>query len=97
VLVSLVTKNCYNPCHSGQWATIAVEAEELVAAIKARVETKSNSNAAKNSAVTPKQSGKKISPTVSGKAEDKTAHKTAKLFNTNSTYVNQAAVARKAG
>jgi hypothetical protein len=87
--------------NSGQWSCIATEAEALLNEIRNSAEqlankkrseaAKGNSNAAKNSAVTPKQSGKKISPTVSGKAEDKTAHKTAKLFNTNSTYVKQAA------
>lgn len=102
--------------NSGQWATIAVEAEELVGAIREAVEKEANEKrrkAAKTIAESAKsnkeraqfeeastrgfdenhgrQSGKFFSPTSSEKEKDKTAHRTAKLFNTNRTYVNQAA------
>lgn len=92
--------------NSGQWATIAVEAEELVNAIKKHVEAESNrkrqlsaegNKNAKKTIDDEKQSGQKIVPTVkadqkaTGKIEDKAAHKTAELFSTNRTYVNQAA------
>lgn len=86
--------------NSGQWACIAVEAEDLIEAIRKEVARKAsdkrssagagNCNAVKSIELKQKQSGQKIVPTVSGKIEDKTAHKTAELFNTNRTYVNQA-------
>lgn len=86
--------------NSGQWSCIAVEAEELVKAIRKEAEALANlkrsvaaiGNANANKEYDPKrkQSGQKIVPTVSGKVEDKTAYKTAELFNTNRTYVNQA-------
>lgn len=102
--------------NSGQWATIAVEAEDLVTTIRDHVKKQANEKrrrAAKTIAESAKgnkereqfkeastrgfdenhsrQSGQKIVPTVSGRVEDKTATKAAKLFNTNRTYVNQAA------
>lgn len=83
--------------NSGQWATIAVESDELIAKVRARVEKDRRSQQKVSRAATEaaKKSGevvgKKISPQpLSGKEEDKSAHKAAKLFNTNRTYVNQA-------
>lgn len=86
---------------SGQWSCIAVEAEDLIKAIrqealilanmKRSVSAVGNTNASKEPEFKQKQSGQKIVPSVSGRVENKTAHKTAELFNTNRTYVNQAA------
>ncbi len=66
--------------NSGQWACIAVEAEELIAAIQADVETKRRE---KISEARTNETGQKIVPSQSSKSEDKTAHKAAELFNTN--------------
>jgi hypothetical protein len=104
--------------NSGQWATIAVEADELVSAIRAKVSENRGGRpkrdqlvdavaiAVKDGKVRPLSAGafiedfdrngggkpgKKISQVSE---EQKTAHKTAELFNTNRTYVNQAAKLR---
>lgn len=113
--------------NSGQWATIAVEAEDLIAAIREEVEkarrekigisrswasqqqiydengqlvfrpSKEQMDAArKTQADRWSETGQKIAPSATGKIEDKTAHKTAELFNTNRTYVNQAAKIKQA-
>lgn len=84
--------------NSGQWATIAAEAEELIAAIsesvgKERVE-KQKENAANQHT---KPSDKKLSE---GKKADEHANttptKAAELFNTNRTYVNNAVKMKEA-
>jgi hypothetical protein len=94
--------------NSGQWATIAVEAEDLVSAIRKGVEAAANKKRSEankkigNAIGREKESDRKPEPVGSGKGstqkiaptckdERATAHKTAKLFNTNRTYVNQAA------
>lgn len=67
--------------NSGQWATIAVEAEDIMAAIKADAEKR-------------KKAGKPdLRQKIAEGSPDmrKTAHEAAELFNTNRTYVNQAA------
>jgi hypothetical protein len=81
--------------NSGQWATIAVEAEELIAAIKDQVKKDANK---KRSEATKKQragNDKKLSAPVAEQKQSEhsetTPTKAAKLFNTNRTYVNQAA------
>jgi hypothetical protein len=86
--------------NSGQWATIAAEAEELIAVIaadaeKARREKISENNGQKQK---PKETtGKKISPSSSdSKEEGKTAAKVAEVFNTNSTYVKNAVKMKEA-
>lgn len=88
--------------NSGQWATIAIESDELVARVRKRVESdglakrtgrprkETSGQKAVRAIESLEKSGKIISPTFP-KEESKTAHKTAKLFNTNRTYVNQAA------
>jgi hypothetical protein len=86
--------------NSGQWATIAAEAEELMGAIAEAVQKERREKIAKategnNRAAIEKQTGKKISPSVS-KGEDKTAHKVAEVFNTNSTYVKNAVKMKEA-
>lgn len=86
--------------NSGQWATIAAEAEELIAAIAESVEKERREKIAKSTegnkrAAAEKQTGQKIVPSES-KAEDKTAQKAAELFNTNRTYVNNAVKMKEA-
>lgn len=80
--------------NSGQWACIAVEAEDLIEAIRKEVEKQRRAKQAETRERTEKEKeamGKKISPQLRySKEQDKTAHKTAELFNTNRTYVNQA-------
>ena len=74
---------------SAQWATIGVEAEEVMSAIaeeaKARQVRKPSDSV-----------GQIIVPQASGKTEDKTATKAAEIFGTNRTYINQAAKIQKA-
>ena len=89
--------------YSGQWSCIAVEAEDLIKAIRLEVERQRREHISsarmavaaieaieeKNeSKITPNETGKKISQS---QEQSRTAHKTAELFNTNRTYVNQAA------
>jgi hypothetical protein len=64
--------------NKGQWATIAVEAEDIVAAFKKEAEDR-------------RKAGTKLSQGASCAQERKTAHKTAEIFNTSGTYVKQAA------
>ncbi len=77
--------------NSGQWATVAVEADAIMEAIAKAVERerkeKQKANAA-NQHTPP--SGKKL-PEPKKPDESKAATKAAELFNTNRTYVNQAA------
>lgn len=102
--------------NSGQWATIAVEAEELIAAIKDEVQKNKGgrpkrdqlvdaiSEAVKDGKIRPLSAGamiedfdrkedrKPVQKIVPVKDTTKlTDHKTAQLFNTNRTYVKQAA------
>lgn len=72
--------------NKGQWATIAVEAEEIMAALRAATESERRK---KQSETRAGLSDKKLSD----KKEhlQKTATKAAELFNTNRTYINQAA------
>lgn len=72
--------------NSGQWATVAVEAEEIMAAIASQAEAERREKIA---ASRKDETRQKIAP--SEKDNGKTAHKAASLFNTNRTYVNQAA------
>ena len=75
--------------NSGQWATIAVEAEDIMRAIAKEAE--------KSKGGRPKAGEKptqKIEPV--SKNERLTDHKAAELFNTNRTYVNQAAKIKQA-
>jgi len=76
--------------NSGQWATIAVEAEDLIAAIRDQVEKERRAkiSATKKTPTTP---DKKLSDVLKNEHANTTPTKAAKLFNTNRTYVNQAA------
>ena len=73
--------------NSGQWATIAVEAEDIIKAIaedgKARQLRKPSDSVTQ-----------KFAPQT--KDQRTTSHKAAELFNTNRTYVNQAAKIKQA-
>ena len=87
--------------NSGQWATIAAEAEELIAAI-AEEAAKNKGGRPKSEDKKPftkglnwdtgteKKPGKIISPVSDSPREAKTAAKVAEVFNTNSTYVKNA-------
>lgn len=77
--------------NKGQWATIAIEAEDVLAVIAKQVEKGRREKQAETQAM-----GQKIVPQASGKVEDKTATKAAELFNTNRTYINQAAKVKAA-
>lgn len=70
--------------NKGQWATIAIEAEDVLAALSKEAEERMKAGVR-----TPDNLGKKISQ--GSEEEHKTAHKAAELFNTNRTYINQAA------
>ena len=72
--------------NKGQWATIAVEAEDVLAVIAERVEKERREKIAASRQDETRQI---IAP--SEKDDGKTATKAAELFNTNRTYVNQAA------
>lgn len=90
--------------NSGQWATIAAEADELMKAIGDDVEKERREKQAETQRKTKGQKavqaaeavGQKFVPQPFGKVEDKTAHKAAELFNTNRTYVNQAVKMKEA-
>ena len=73
--------------NSGQWATIAVEADDIIKAIaqdgKARQIRKPSDSVTQEFALQTKD-------------QRTTSHKAAELFNTNRTYVNQAAKIKQA-
>jgi hypothetical protein len=96
--------------NSGQRATVAAEADELMVAIAVEVEVerrrkiagamKGNLNAGQRAVIAaedmePEQTGQKIVRSDLDEHATKTATKTAELFNTNRTYVNQAVKMRK--
>jgi len=78
--------------NKGQWATIAVEAEDVLKAIAEQVE-KDRIEKQKANAVNQHSEplGKKLPQPSTPKDDQKTATKAAEMFNTNRTYVNQAA------
>ena len=76
--------------NSGQWATIAVEAEEVMGAIKEQVEKE------KAKRVSESRQGE-VTQKIEQPANHRTADaKAAELFQTNRTYINQAAKIQKA-
>jgi len=84
--------------NSGQRATVAAEADELMAAIAAEVEEERRRKQAETQSETmkkPEPIRQKIASQVTNPDANKTATKTAELFNTNRTYVNQAVKMRK--
>lgn len=76
---------------SSQWAAVAVEADEIIAAIKARVEEERRKKQIANAA------NQYTEPCDNKLSQPRNEHanaavtKTAELFNTNRTYVNEAA------
>lgn len=91
--------------NSGQWATIAAEAEELIAAIAENVEkdrrekqaeTQRETKGQKTVKASERLSDKKLSDSPKSEHSEKTATKSAELFNTNRTYVNNAAKMKEA-
>jgi hypothetical protein len=70
--------------NKGQWATIAVEAEDIMSALRDAAKARQG----KRSDLT---SDKKLSEVKKHQHGEKTATKAAELFNTNRTYINQAA------
>jgi len=70
--------------NKGQWATIAVEAEEIVAALRAATESdRRKKQAQTRSALSDKK--------LPDNKPQRSTEKAAELFNTNRTYINQAA------
>jgi hypothetical protein len=76
--------------NKGQWATIAVEAEEIIAALRKASEEEANRKRSEASKAQRAGQDKKLSAPRSD-SSNKTATKAAELFNTNRTYINQAA------
>lgn len=79
--------------NSGQWACIAVEAEDLIEAIRREVEKQRRVKQAETQEKTRKEKKamvQKIVPQTSKDTSKLASQKTAELFNTNRTYVNQA-------
>lgn len=77
---------------SSQWAAVAVEADEIVKAIKSETERQRREKQAETQSVT--KSGGAITQLIGGsdnKHETETATKLATTFNTNRTYINEAA------
>ena len=73
---------------SSQWAAVAVEADEIIAAIKAKVEEERRKKQAATLAATHESGNFGVSVnklTETNQDERKAAHKTAELFNTNRT------------
>lgn len=77
--------------NKGQWATIAIEAEDVLRALADEAE---ENRKLKISESRSNETAQKIAP--SEKTERETAHKAAELFNTNRTYINQAAKVKAA-
>ena len=75
--------------NSGQWACIAVEAEDLVEAIRKDVEKQRRVKQAETQTKKENPITQKIVEQVP-RSQKEAAQKTAELFNTNRTYVNQA-------
>jgi hypothetical protein len=79
--------------NSGQWATVAADAEDLMAAIAEEVEKE---KAQRVSEARQAEVTQKIVQPAQPRQERETAHKAAELFNTNRTYVNQAVKMKQA-
>lgn len=77
--------------NSGQWATVAVEAEDVMAAIAEAVELEKARKNSEEKQARDKSEVRQIIAEPQKPDFNKTAHKAAELFNTNRTYVNQAA------
>jgi hypothetical protein len=76
--------------NSGQWATVAADAEDLMQVIRDQVEREKADKNAEAAKAQHAGSDKNLSNPPSSHHETATAHKAAEIFNTNRTYVNQA-------
>ena len=81
---------------SAQWATIAVEAEAIMAAIAEQVEKEANKKRSEATVAQRAGADNFLSAPPKQEHADKTSTKAAELFNTNRTYVNQAAKIKQA-
>ena len=82
--------------NSGQKATVAAEADEIIAKIRAKVEKDRRQRQAENQKLSDKKlSDSPPSPEPKSEHADKSATKAAALFGTNRTYVNQATKIKK--
>lgn len=72
---------------SSQWAAVAVEADEIIAAIAEAVEQERRSKIAESRQSETSQ----LIDQSKNHNDSKAAHKAAELFNTNRTYINDAA------
>jgi hypothetical protein len=75
--------------NSGQWATIAVEAEDIMGAIAEQVKSQQGKR-------TDLTSDKKLSDVPRDVHANSTPTKAAEIFQTNRTYINQATKIKKA-
>lgn len=82
--------------NSGQWATIAAEAEDLLDAIHKATAKEADAKRKENASNQFKKPVDKKLSEPNSEHDSKTAHKAASLFNTNRTYVNNAVKMRKA-
>lgn len=82
--------------NSGQWATIAVEAEDLLETIRMQVEKERLEKQKINAANQHKKPSVKKLTEPKDENSGRAQHKAAELFNTNRTYVNQAARIKQA-
>ena len=77
---------------SSQWAAVAVEADELLTSIRAAVEVERRVKISEARQNGPQVDADETRQLIAQSADDqKTAHKAAELFNTNRTYINEAA------
>jgi len=76
---------------SSQWAAIAVESEDIVEAIKKKVEEERREKQIKNASNQYVEPSDNLLSEGSNEHETKAATQLASLFNTNRTYVNEAA------
>ncbi len=81
--------------NSSQWAAIAVEAEEMVSAIKEKVEKERREKQSEKLTETHEKGlfgvcDKKLSQPLRNEHENSTPTKLASVFNTNRTYINEA-------
>lgn len=81
---------------SGQWATIAVEAEGVLKAISDKVSEDKSKKLSTNNGQKPEDQRCVKNLTQRERNENRETHKSAELFNTNRTYVNQAAKIKQA-
>lgn len=79
--------------NSSQWACIAAEADQMMAALSAAVEAERRKKQAETQSETMKKPiTQLVAPQVpSKKAENETRQKAAEVFNTNRTYISEAA------